>query len=361
MLILTKIIYIMKPMTRRTRRFLFYTLLLIFILGAPLTIFYTAGYSFDWQKMKLIKTGGIYLKSTPAGAEIFLDNKPKNATPRLLSRLLPRDYHIAVSKNGFYSWQKTLSVYPQIVTEARNIFLFPKNSKPELVNPLATSTIESYFIKERDAVKIIQAQKIASTTLGWRLKNDNIFYISENNLNLYRADLSGSVREQISRESLPENNFYTLDTNDQRRFWLLSQANNLYFLDKNDKIFKKLAGGVLGAQFSSDNKKILYFNQNEIFVYFLDEILIQPYKKANEKKLITRHFEKISQAIFYPNNEHIAYVAGDKIKIIELDDRGSRNSVDFISAPQPQIYFDEPNSFFYYLTKNEIFRVKLEL
>jgi hypothetical protein len=60
-------------------------------------------------------------------------------------------------------------------------------------------------------------------------------------------------------------------------------------------------------------------------VIYLEDILLQPYKKAGDKELVTRFAQNISQALFFPDNEHIAFVAGDQIKVIELDGRDQRN------------------------------------
>lgn len=346
-------------MTRTARRLLFYGLLLIFVLITPPSILYAIGYSFDWKNLALVPTGGIYLKSIPSGAKIFIDGKAKKTTPRLISRILAHRCAVQVTKDGFHPWQKNLEVSPQLVTEARSIFLFPVSINPELIAQNTTSTIESYLRSEAEKQKQNQAQKIASSSASWLLKNNNIFYVSEINFVLYRTNLSESVREQISRGFLPPKNFYEIRTNNSRQFLVFSQGGELYYLDKNKGIFETLANQINGAQFSSDNKKILYFSDNEIWVYYLEDILVQPYKKAGEKELITRFAQKISQAIFYPDNEHIAFIVGEQIKITELDGRDQRNTADFISAPSPQIYFDANNDYLYYLSAERIFRIQL--
>jgi hypothetical protein len=318
------------------------------------------GYSFDWQKRVLVQTGGLYLKSLPSGAQILINNKDKKTTPRLLSRLRPQTYDIAVTKDNFYSWQKKLEVAPQLVTEARNIILFPKQTNPQLIQQNVTSTIEYFLSSPEEYQKETQAQKIASSSVGWLLKNDNVFYIAQTNQILYRADLSGFVREQISKEYLPENK-YKIIASGNNHFAALSGGGDLYLLNKDSGVFEKISSQIKDANFSNDNKKLLYRNENEIWIIYLENILIQPYKKIGEKELITRFAQKISDAIFYPDNEHIAFVVGDQIKIIELDSRDQRNAIDFLVAKNPQIYLDEPSSYFYYLTEKNLWRLKPEL
>jgi len=346
-------------MTKTTRRILFYALVAVFILATPPTILYAMGYSFDWGKYALVQTGGIYLKSTPGNAQITINGKNSGTTPGLLSHFLPGAYQVSVSKDGFYSWQKNLEVLPTLVTEARNIFLFPKQIEQELVAKNVTSTIEYYLSSAEERRKESQAQNMASSTAGWLLKNDNLFYVSENNFILYRTDLSGSIKEQISKEALPAQKAYQIISHDGKTFLVLSPKGNLYWLNPETDIFEILGNRIKNVQISSDNKKILYATDNEIWALYLQDILIQPYKKAGDKELITRYAQPISQAIFYPDGEHIAFVVGEQIKIIELDDRDSRNIVDFFQTPNPQIYFDQKNNYLYYFTQNQLFRINL--
>lgn len=347
-------------MTRFERRVIFYSLVLIFIIATPPIILYARGYSFDWQTKKLVQTGGFYLKSSPSDAIILIDGKNKKTTPRLIPRLVPKNYNVAVAKDGFFSWQKNLEIKPQLVTEARNIILFPKSITPEKVSSSATSTILDFLTSPQDKLFRQQAQNIASSSAGWLNHGTDIFYLDRANFILYRRDIGGFIKEQLSRESLPSNT-YALSASTNNRFLAQDPQNNLYFLNSDAGSFELIGNQVQEARFSGDNKKFLIRTANELWILYLEDILIQPYKKAGDKELITRFSQPITQAIFYPDNEHIAFVVGDRIKIAELDGRDQRNTIDFISAPQPQIYFDEATSYFYYLTQNGLFRVKLDL
>ncbi|MBU1102184.1 PEGA domain-containing protein [Patescibacteria group bacterium] len=346
-------------MTRGTRRIIFYLFVVIFIILTPPTILYSVGYSYDFQKQAFVQMGGIYLKSSPSDAQILINGKDSSVTPRLISRLSPKIYNVSVVKDGFYPWQKNLEVSPTIVTEARNIFLFPKKIVPELVSTDATSTIQDFLMAPEEKKNLLQAQKIASSTAGWLWQNNSILFLSETDFILYQENLNGSGKSQISKEALSPAK-YKIFTNDSRRFLALSAIGELYYLDAGNGIFEPIAKGIKNAVFSGDNKKFVYWADNEIWVSYIEDLLIQPYKKAGDKELITRYAQKISQAIFYPDNEHIAFVVGEQIKVIELDGRDQRNTVDLVRAPNPQIYFDQKNGYLYYLTETSIFKLKIE-
>lgn len=344
-------------MIQNTRRLIFYALLLIFCLATPPIIFYAAGYSFDWQKKTIVKTGGLYLKSLPTNAQILIDGQNKKTTPRLIARLRPGTHNISVNLNDYYGWEKKLEIRPGLVTEARNIILFPRNTFPEKITDGIT-VIDDFFLTPEEKYQKMQAVAIASSTAGWLFRQNNLFIINSTNYILYRSDLNGYIREQISKEFLPPDHYQIIAHDNQ--FLVLGEKSGFFRLKNDSGLFEKIADNINGAAFSDDGKKIIYWSDNEIWLHYLENILIQPYKQAGEKELITRHSQSISQAIFYPDNEHIAYVVNDQIKIIETDERDRRNTINFINASQPQIYFSATDKRLYYLTVGRLYRVKLD-
>ena len=350
-------------MTKTIRRVIFYSLCAVFLILTPLVIFYAQGFTFDWRTRQVVKTGGLYLKSTPPKAAIFINGMETKKTPYLFSHLVPQNYDLKIEMDGYYPWEKNLEVKPELVTEARNIFLLSKNPLTELLAKNVTSTIPVFLSSSEEKKKEIQARKTASSSAAWILKDNKIYFISEMNYNLHKTNLTffPNNQEQISQEPLPEKgNFKILAGPNQNQIAVLSQKNNLYLFNNASRTFELLSSSVIQAQFSDDGKRLLYSSGNEIWVLYLEDILLQPYKKAGEKELITRFAQNISQTLFFPDNEHVAFVAGDQIKVIELDGRGRRNLVDWLTAPAPQIYFDTKNEFFYFLTGNKLFRIKIK-
>ena len=120
-------------MTKRTRTILFLICLFLFLLIAPLAIFYSQGYRFDFDSKKITQTGGLFLKVFPKSAEIYLDGKLKKKTDFffgsiLIENLLPKKYKIEIKKEGYFTWEKNLEIREKEVTEAKNVILFPENS-----------------------------------------------------------------------------------------------------------------------------------------------------------------------------------------------------------------------------------------
>jgi hypothetical protein len=119
-------------MTKKTRTVLFLGISALFLLVAPIIIFYSQGYRFDFKKKTVVQTGGIVVKAIPKEAEVSLDGRKKKKTDFIFGQaffgdILPGPHRVRVSKEGYIAWEKELEVKEKQLTQAYSIFLFPKN------------------------------------------------------------------------------------------------------------------------------------------------------------------------------------------------------------------------------------------
>lgn len=329
-------------MTRRIRRLLLCSAILFFIVATPSILFYSWGYSFDWQDKKPVLTGGLYIKSFPKKVEVYLNNKlKKEETPAFIKRLLPKEYQVKITKQGFHPWQKKLRIESKLVTEARNILLIPLNPEIEIVN-------------EKLPVDFSLKEFLAQE------ESDTIFYIQEPSYILYKTDQNGSYQEQISLAPLLTNHQYQIFVSSNEKIAVLNEKHQLYFLNPETRSFELLEENVQEVQFANDNKKLLYSTPTEIWVYYLEDVLIQPNKKAREKELITRLSQKIKQTIWLAQtNEHIIFVVSQTVKIIELDDRDYRNTHDLFNFAISQIAYSPTDKKLYFVKEDKLLRISL--
>jgi len=327
-------------MTRRVRRLLLISVVLFFILATPSVLLYAWGYSFDWQEKRPILTGGLYLASTPKKSKAYLNNELKaKETPAFIKRLLPRDYQVRVIKEGYHPWQKKLRVESKLVTEARNILLIPEQPSLEIVKEKLPGdfSLTEFLSPEESNI---------------------VFYIQEPSYILYKTDQLDSFNEQISLVPLPANHQYQIFNSTNEKIAVLDEGNQLYYLNPNTRAFELLAENVQGIQFSSDNKKLLYYTSNEIWIYFLEDTFVQPNKKAGQKELITRLSQEIQKAIWY-SNEHIVFTTDQAVKIIELDDRDYRNTVDLFNWSVNQIAYADKDKKIYLVRGEKLLSTSL--
>lgn len=135
-------------MKRSTRTSLFVLFVALFLVVAPLIIGYSQGYRIDWQNKTLVQTGALFLEPRPAPVGLFLNGKLEKKSSFVfqnifVGNLIPKNYNIEIKKDGYSSWEKTLSVIPKLVTEAKNVILFPEASPSSI--GIAYAGVKNFF------------------------------------------------------------------------------------------------------------------------------------------------------------------------------------------------------------------------
>ncbi|MHA1657494.1 MAG: hypothetical protein ACTSUT_00005, partial [Promethearchaeota archaeon] len=62
-------------MKKKTRLILLFSCMALFFTVAPLILLYSQGYRFDFDKNKIVKTGGIFIEVSNTSAEIYINEK----------------------------------------------------------------------------------------------------------------------------------------------------------------------------------------------------------------------------------------------------------------------------------------------
>ncbi|HEX9664610.1 MAG TPA: PEGA domain-containing protein [Patescibacteria group bacterium] len=100
---------------------------------APILVIYTAGYRYNFKKNKLQKTGILVIESLPEKADVYINNEYKKRTKAIIKNLFPDQYDVRVEKDGYYPWQKKLSVEAGQSAFATNIILFKKAEAEKII------------------------------------------------------------------------------------------------------------------------------------------------------------------------------------------------------------------------------------
>lgn len=107
------------------RRVIPWIFVVIFLVSAPVLVFYTSGYRFNPNKNAIERNGTLIVDSLPRGATVFLNGTDaKDTTPSTLQNLAPGPYTITVSRNGYLPWEKNLEIKPEQVTFANDVHLW---------------------------------------------------------------------------------------------------------------------------------------------------------------------------------------------------------------------------------------------
>lgn len=214
-------------MDKLKRAILFYTLVLAFLVVTPSIILYAQGYIFDWQLKRIVKTGGIFVKTTPTDALVNVSAKGEKRTgffngEAYFKNLKPAQYKINVSKEGYISWEKTLLVNEQQVAGVQNLILFSKNISFGNFNfaTSVSSTIAGYFSPYAPQIDLVEDKG-----KNWEIYNINL----ENNAQ--KVIFISSAQKKMDLRNIEYNQYnkrvlLTIRTNGVNTYYIVEPEND---------------------------------------------------------------------------------------------------------------------------------------
>lgn len=231
-----------------------------------------------------------------------------------------KDYAIAYTKN---SDAYLLSDYVNLL-DVHSVRWDPKDRN--VIYLLSNTSLFRANLNFEDD-EIILAP-IANDVLAYDFTDDGIYLFTTKNEVLYSYDKAAEKLEKLTTFELPKNSRdIRLIAYDNHRLIVLDDDDrSLHIYNKGEKNIytKKLGSNIIGAHFSDDGKKLLFYSPFEIFTYFTRDWEAQPIRKEDETHSIIRFSQLIDNVHFSKDYEHIIFTVGNEIKITELDYRGSR-------------------------------------
>jgi len=263
--------------------------LALYLVLLPIILSYSLGYHIDFHKLNIYKTGILSLRSTPSGSSLYINGKlSAELTPARIEELKPGNYLIEVKREGFYPWQKEVTIRPNMVTRAENIILFPALQELERINDYETVN----FAVTDDRRQLYQLTKSG----------------------LYRSNLDGTNPKRLTPYSdWPER--------------------------------------ITGKSLSLDGKKFLFFNENGIWVIYLNvQDRLLKGKEAAEVEQIYKSQSPVKSAFWHSGSNHIIFVCDKDIAVLELGRGEEKNPVTLYKcAESPNgIYYDAYSDSLYF-------------
>ncbi len=394
-----------------------------FIVIAPLISFYAAGYKIklSWPmdiKQILQKTGMFIFDTKPSGAKIYINNKQRQQfltkyfsgkngsfikTPAKIKNILPGEYDVKLELEGFWPWQKKLSIYPGQTTIVENIYLFKKDL-PMRINEAAIQnffiSLDKKFLLLEDDKKIIDLNnenKIIEPpdiidkiqTVKWSpdnkkiVINTTIFYINDNNINSY-ISLDKLIGKDIKNIKWNENSneiFYqdnnsinSFDLNSRHSKTMLDNEACYEYLIKDNYIFL-VSNSDKSTElkiFSSKTKELIrkidlpfsleykFINSGHQTLNLIDAkhniiYLIEPLAKINPIKDVINNI-KYTQWI---DNERLLYANDFEIWLYNFNNY-KKTLLTRISQPINEIAWHPSNNYVIYSTDKNINIIELD-
>ena len=184
--------------------------------------------------------------------------------------------------------------------------------------------------------------RIKEGVQAYDLSSQNMYYLSSENGTVYETPLNATESDPEQITLTPVNldplSSYALIVYDKDRLTILNRSTgSLSVFNRNTKEnpLVEFGTGVRGSQFSDDGKKLLFFTDNEISVYFLSDWEVQPIRLANTTMQIARFSSSLQSVQWTKDYEHVLFALNGNVKIVELDNRDRRNLTDVITYPAP--------------------------
>ena len=296
-------------MKKRTRRILFYFSVLMFVLVGWLVLLFALGYKYDFVQNKFFKTGSFEIK-TNASAQVYINDELAGSTSFLgdsysKGRLLPRTYNIRVDSEGYQSWRKLIKIEAGFLSSFPKVVLMPQNFDEELV---ASSSLANIINREFD-------KEHSLAIVGNRQKTETI-------------NLKNGEKEILKQSPIPVTSVGPKITTPN------------YII-------------------SPDENKNLWFTDHEIWIKWIKDSRYQPYMLAGDEELVTRFSQKISDAQWYKDSEHLIVNAGGVLEFVEIDGRDGINIFDITTISGP-FYYDRDMDAIFKFEGNKLLRIDLK-
>ena len=197
--------------------------------------------------------------------------------------------------------------------------------------------------------------------LAYSLKDNILYYIAKADSRLYSLDIITNKIELVSKtEFNPENpDLYKILVLDKDKIFVLTSDRLLYLIDQEKA--NVLSQNITDFDISPDKRKVVFFNDSQAYVYFLENMLDRdPQKQAGSFNLTAYYNTPIlKQVLWHESSEHLIMNLGDKIQFIELDERDRQNSFDFLEGENIReiVVLDKK---IYYLDQGVLYEAVLE-
>lgn len=198
-------------------------LTLVILLGITTVIFlYTAGYRLSKNEengdIAITHTGMISAKSIPEGANVYLDGELKTATNDSIASVKPGRHNLKIVKNGFVTWEKTIEVFPELVTDVTAVLVAQSARLEPLTNtgariPAISPSLSNLAFFSKDSVSpgVWVIPLTGGTISLFRYTNEAVLEDKPGLLYSNGNSIEWSPDEKMLLIEAPNSRFFVLD------------------------------------------------------------------------------------------------------------------------------------------------------
>lgn len=194
--------------------------------------------------------------------------------------------------------------------------------------------------------------------LSYNFTSSHAYILKENGI-ITKTDKNWKNEKQITTSQPQEFDpsiTVSLIMYDESRGVIQSQNGNLWIWNRGEKgsYYHLRKDTIVGTQFSNDGKKLLFWSDRAIWVYFLRDWETQPSREENTFFMISNFLSPIDNVSWTKQYEHILYTFEGRIHTAELDQRDyrvtsnlsptvSKNPAVLQIFNEDKVFFSKPN------------------
>ncbi|MFH1353786.1 MAG: PEGA domain-containing protein [bacterium] len=265
------------------RQLLLFSSSVVFMAIAPLLIFYAMGYRVGISDGDTLPVGVLIVETNPRRASISIDGKVIGDTPYSISNLPPGEVMVSLSHDGYITWLKRLLIESTVVSELRDVRLFPAEPKTTTIfsrpdsfslSPnrqllaIITPNRELHIIDE-EALPVIAPIKIrfVPTRLLWSPDSSRVLLIDDKAVSFVNITDRTPLDRPLS--ALKQTRQITWDLRIPGRLLAINNANELIAYNIATNASVKLAEKVHTFATSSRHIYVVEQKSQQIQVYNL--------------------------------------------------------------------------------------------
>lgn len=241
-----------------------YGFIIAFFILAPIILFYASGYRLDLKRYKVLKTGTLFIEAKDIKkADLYLNEEKQEETftdKKFIYNLLPGEYQVKLSKEGYHDWQKKAVIYSSLTTFIKDAILF-KNEIP----------LQLFDDKIMDISHSPDESKIAYITQGNAFEEIYLYNISNKQKTLiYRLteiDQPARISWAASSKKILlsfGNNFIIIDAEDPKK---ITSIKSLLDFTPTQIQWDTQSDNLLYAEFQNAIYKIDLFNKSSVKIF----------------------------------------------------------------------------------------------
>jgi len=303
-------------MTTLKRKITTLLFIILFIILAPIIVFYAIGnvWGDGWS---ILPTGGIFLKSMEIGSNISINGK-QISTINFFNRdyyiknLKPGIYSIVVKKDGYNEWNNNIEVLANRVSESK-VFILPTK--------ISYSEIEEKI--EIDSEQSTTSKKI------------------------YKANPDYEIIANLFEDSLASGKYISsisTTTGVITKYALGTKENPIK--NRHMSIWKDAGDIFIGWSGNSDSSPRIFCDEDQGKISCVDSLIIQSFKS------------KVKSIDFFPGESEVVIVAvQEKVFAIEAEKKANKKLQIIYSGSDPD--FRVSNDLIYIKDNNYFRRVEI--